>query len=367
MNNKRECFWESIGSPKTALAPMVDHCDLPFRILCHRYGCELSYTQMYNSKEIATSNTNLKMMLERDINQSLNSPCFIQLNGHDPEMLLRSAKLLQDKTPCIDINLGCPQQIAKRGHYGAFLLDHPDEVYKIIGYLCNNNLSCGVSCKIRLFNDLNQTFDLVKNLDKLGISCLCVHGRTKEENKEKIGPCNWEAIKEIKKLVKIPVIANGGLGTFEDIDKCLEYTGCDCVMSGEKLLEMPSYFSKKMYNIDDIATEYLDIWKSTYKSEKIIENNMSIIRGHMHKMFYVATKMDIRLNSRISHSYKINELYEVIADIREVWKDYKLEDKYGWYKRHQLKLEQKYPEEGLVPMKQKKEEEEVEYDLGDLF
>ena len=30
-------IWRSINSPKTAIAPMVDMRDLPFRILCRKY------------------------------------------------------------------------------------------------------------------------------------------------------------------------------------------------------------------------------------------------------------------------------------------------------------------------------------------
>jgi tRNA-dihydrouridine synthase len=57
-----------------------------------------------------------------------------------------------------------------------------------------------------------------------------------------MGPCNWEIIRKIKQTLSIPVIANGGIATYDDCIKCLEYTGCDGVMSSESILEYPALF-----------------------------------------------------------------------------------------------------------------------------
>ena len=57
-----------------------------------------------------------------------------------------------------------------------------------------------------------------------------------------VGNCDWQIIKEIKESLKIPVIANGGIETFQDARDCLEQTGCDGVMSAEAILEYPALF-----------------------------------------------------------------------------------------------------------------------------
>ncbi len=349
MKTKYE-LWNSIGSPKYALAPMVDINDLPFRLLCRRYGTELTFTQMYNIKLFGVIEEYKKKIIS-EINNDLDYPCFIQFSGYDPELMLKSAKYVENITPCVDINLGCPQNIARMGHYGSFLLEHPEEVYKLVGYVCNNHLKCGVSCKIRLFQDLSKTFELVRKLEDLGISILTVHGRTKEQKGQNCGKCNWDAIKEIKKIVKIPVIANGGLGNFEDIEKCFEYTGCDCVMSGEKLIEMPTFFSKKLYDIYDIALEYCDIWKEYKPFEQIKKSYMSQIRGHMFKFLYIACNMYPEFNQKLGLSETLEEVIDIVKKIKLLMKDIKLEDNYGWYMRHRKKVNEEYMKKGEKKIK----------------
>jgi len=54
---------------------------------------------------------------------------------------------------------------------------------------------------------------------------LTVHGRTRHEIKDRIKDCNWEVIKRIRKEIQIPMVANGGIECFEDIQKCIEETG----------------------------------------------------------------------------------------------------------------------------------------------
>lgn len=59
----------------------------------------------------------------QDLKEENDRPLFIQLCGHDPEILLKAGKLFEGKCEAIDINFGCPQYIAKRGFYGAYLLE----------------------------------------------------------------------------------------------------------------------------------------------------------------------------------------------------------------------------------------------------
>lgn len=116
-------WYESIGSPKYICAPMVDQSELAFRMLCRRYGTSLAYTPMLHSRLTVEDKNYLPLNFSTCPEDR---PLIIQFCGNEPDTLLEACKKVQDQCDAVDINLGCPQGIAKKGNYGSFLLDKPD-------------------------------------------------------------------------------------------------------------------------------------------------------------------------------------------------------------------------------------------------
>lgn len=53
------------------------------------------------------------------------------------------------------------------------------------------NLKVPVTCKIRCLPNEKDTLHLAHAIENAGASLLTVHGRTKEHNKQTVGPANW--------------------------------------------------------------------------------------------------------------------------------------------------------------------------------
>ena len=85
---------------------------------------------------------------------------------------------------------------------------------------------------------------MAKDIEEAGCQMLCVHGRIKEHKKQFVSETDWNAIRRIKEQASIPVVANGSIGTFDDIERCVAATQADGVMTAEAILENPAFFHR---------------------------------------------------------------------------------------------------------------------------
>lgn len=99
-------LYRRLGSPKHILAPMVDASELPFRMLCRRYGVDLAYSPMVHSRLFMEKEDYRRKVFTTC---AADRPLAVQFCGHDPEVLLQAARLVQDQCDVVDLNLGCPQ------------------------------------------------------------------------------------------------------------------------------------------------------------------------------------------------------------------------------------------------------------------
>lgn len=266
----RELF-DAIGKPKTIVAPMVDQSELAWRILSRRYGAELCYTPMYHARLFANDEKyRKKMWSELDGDKEKDRPLIVQFCANDPEYLLKAAKVVEDKCDAVDLNLGCPQGIAKKGKYGAFLMDDWGLVHKLIRNL-HDNLNCPVTAKIRVYDDWEKSLKYAKMVLDAGAQFITIHGRTRDMKGQATGLANWEVLKYLRdNLPKDQVFfANGNILYPSDLERCTTAVGCDAVMSAEGNLYNPGVFWTKTNDIDmqfkrvdQMLREYFEIVKT---------------------------------------------------------------------------------------------------------
>uniref|UniRef100_A0A0X3Q3G7 tRNA-dihydrouridine synthase n=2 Tax=Schistocephalus solidus TaxID=70667 RepID=A0A0X3Q3G7_SCHSO len=258
---------------KLVLAPMVDQSELAWRMLARKYGAQITFTPMMNINQFIRDPKYRKKVMEFS---DEDRPLIVQFCGNSPELFAQSAKFVEDYCDGVNLNLGCPQGIARRGHYGSYLQDEWELISSMVRE-CASRVKVPVSVKIRIFPDVDRTVAYAKMLEAAGAAFIAVHGRTREQNGQKTGLADWEQIRAVKSAVSIPIIANGNILYFEDIEKCLRATKADALMSAEPQLYNPALFSGQQPCVFSVCLEYLDFVR-TYPCA------MSVVRGHLFKV-----------------------------------------------------------------------------------
>lgn len=331
-------WWESIGSPTCVTAPMVDQSELAFRMLTRSYGAGLAYTPMLNSKNFAACKIYRKNNFDT---AEGDDPLIAQFCGDSPVLLVESARYIQDEVSAVDINFGCPQGIAKRGHYGSHLLSEPDLCTSLVSALVAG-VDCPVTAKMRIVNlndpGFQDTVNLVSQFESAGVDMLCLHGRTKEMNKQTTGPVIWDACKAIVERFKsFPIVSNGGIETYSDIQKCIDHTGCTAVMSSESILEKPDLFDPNSFKTqDELAKEYLGFVEKYPIQHKF---EARCVKSHMFRFLFSGLQRHVDLRTQLATSHTVVQITAVVDELsirrkNEPTGEY---SDLGWYMRHRSK------------------------------
>ncbi|RJP47142.1 MAG: tRNA-dihydrouridine synthase family protein [Anaerolineaceae bacterium] len=222
------------------LAPMDGYSDWPFRSVCRALGSAMSYTEFVDVEKILSRS---KQPAKKFYFEEAERPVTFQLYGDDPDQILEAALKVQHLKPdIIDINMGCPAKTVARRGAGVGMMRSPLKIAKTFKKL-TAALEIPVTGKIRLGWDDCPSYKLIARIvEENGGALIAVHARTKEQRYA--GEANWDAIAEVKSLVKIPVIGNGDVRKVSDIARMKQYTKCDAVMIGRGAIANPWIFSR---------------------------------------------------------------------------------------------------------------------------
>lgn len=227
---------------KIALAPMAGIADIAFRTICREKGAELTYTEMVSSKGLTAGDPKSRALLKTGGNEH---PCCAQIFGSEPETMARAAVMAAEISGAdmVDINMGCPTPKIISNGDGAALMRDPGLAERIISSVVEAS-PVPVTVKIRKGWDKGSVncVEIAEIAERCGVYAICVHGRTRSQ--QYTGQADWDAIRDVKRAVSVPVIANGDVFTEEDALRVLEYTNADIVMIGRGALGDPWIFER---------------------------------------------------------------------------------------------------------------------------
>ena len=227
------------------LAPMAGYTDRAMRLVCHKYGCEHSVSEMVSAKAVSFGDQKT-FSLARILPDE--GPVSVQIFGSEPEVMANAAYTLSNapdgiRPVAIDINMGCPVHKIFSNGEGSALMRDPDLIYRITKAV-SGAIDIPTTVKIRagINSQSINAVECARAAEEGGASMLTIHGRTREQMYG--GLADREIIKNVKSTLQIPVIANGDIVDSASALAMLRDTGADGIAIGRGAVGNPFIFTE---------------------------------------------------------------------------------------------------------------------------
>lgn len=236
------------------------------------------------TKESLTLKTKSEAPVYLDGRPDIDRPLFVQFCANKETDFLEAAQYVAPYCDAVDLNLGCPQGIAKSGHYGAFLQEDWSTIDRLIRKL-RDELEVPVTAKFRILETREKTLEYAKMILAAGASIITVHGRQRHQKGHNTGVADWKTIRYLRDNLppETVLFANGNILNGDDIAPCLEATKADAIMSAEGNLSDPTIFADPPADTD--SREY---WRDRndpsiggYRIDGVFRRYMDIIHRYV--------------------------------------------------------------------------------------
>ena len=230
------------------LAPMAGYTDRAMRLSARLHGAEYTVTEMVSAKAVVFGDKKTFNLARIRADEGFVA---LQIFGSEPDVMAQGARVLIEnakayggvKPSAIDINMGCPVNKIYSNGEGSALMKDPELIHRIVGSV-SRSVDIPVTVKIRAGIDAEHinAVECALAAESGGAKLIVVHGRTKTQLYG--GSADRETIKNVKKSVQIPVIANGDICDADSAMAMLSETNADGIMIGRAAVGNPFIFEE---------------------------------------------------------------------------------------------------------------------------
>lgn len=233
-------FWKKIPKPIIALSPMDGYTDSAYRRVCKEVNPDIVVFTEFTSAD-GLQHEAKKVQAKFRYHES-EHPIIAQIFGKNVESFVAAAQYCEAQGfDGIDINMGCPSKKVVRSEHGVALRKCPDLAFELVEAVAKNT-SLPVSVKTRLgWSNADDLLSFGEGVENAGADLITIHGRTYSEPYS--CPANFDPIYELKRMVSVPVIGNGGITSIAD--GLAKLKNLDGMMIGQASMGNPWVFSAK--------------------------------------------------------------------------------------------------------------------------